>query len=738
MGSPAHGSARAQQRPDTELVVDAVPTLIWSARSDGSAEFFSQRWLDYTGLSLDQALDWGWRVAIHPDDLPRMLAVFEEDVRAGKPVEVEGRFRRHDGEFRRFLFRATPLLDESGMVVRWFGTNTDLEDQKHAEDALRKSEESFRLIVDGIPGLVAIMTPTGEVELANRRVLDYFGKTLDQLKGWLTGEAVHPDDLPGAISAWTRSVESGTPYDMDQRLRGADGAYRWFRGRGMPLRAEDESAVRWYVLLVDIDERKQVEQKLRRSERSLLEAQRLGRSGSWSLDPSSGVVTTSPEMFRAFGVRSGEEWSGADFWFSRIHPEDRQRVRTLFERCLREKTDYEADYRLLLPDGTVKYQHSTGSPVLNQAGEVVEFVGTAIDTTDQVLARTELERAFAEIKILKDQLYKENLALRDEVDRVSMFEEIVGTSPALQGLISRVIKVSETDTTVLITGETGTGKELIARAIHKRSPRSQRAFVSVNCAALAPSLISSELFGHEKGAFTGAMQRRLGRFELAHGGTIFLDEVGELPLDTQVVLLRVLQEREFERVGGKETIQVDVRVIAATNRDLEAAMLKGTFRSDLFYRLSVFPIEVPPLRERRDDVVTLVKYFVDRYARKLGKRFRQIEKRTLELLESYDWPGNIRELQNVVERSVIVSPDDIFRVDGAWLSRRAGRTPAPGSNSRDENPARERQIIEAVLAECRGRISGPHGAAAKLQIPPSTLESKIKRLKISKSHFKLG
>ncbi len=351
-----------------------------------------------------------------------------------------------------------------------------------------------------------------------------------------------------------------------------------------------------------------------------------------------------------------------------------------------------------------------------------------------------LETAFQQIEALKDQLYKENLALRDEVDRVSMFEEIVGTSQALQAVLSRVIKVAPTDSGVLITGETGTGKELIARAIHKRSRRSERAFVSVNCAALAPSLISSELFGHEKGAFTGATQRRPGRFELANAGTIFLDEVGELPADVQVALLRVLQEREFERVGGTVSIKVDVRVIAATNRNLEAAKANGTIRSDLFYRLNVFPIEVPPLRERKDDVLMLLEYFVHRYAKKVGKNFGKINKRTLELFRSYDWPGNIRELQNVVERSVIVSSDGVFGVDEAWLSTNAGQAPwrHPGSENTDGNSSPERQIIEAALAESRGRISGPKGAAAKLQIPPSTLESKLKKFKISKNYFKFG
>ena len=350
----------------------------------------------------------------------------------------------------------------------------------------------------------------------------------------------------------------------------------------------------------------------------------------------------------------------------------------------------------------------------------------------------ELQTAEAEIRTLKDQLYRENLALRDEVDRASMFEEIVGSSKALKTVLSRVGKVAPTDSTVLITGETGTGKELIARAVHKRSQRSGRAFVSVNCGALAPGLISSELFGHEKGAFTGAMQRRLGRFELEDGGTIFLDEVGDLPPDTQVALLRVLQEREFERVGGARPIQINVRVIAATYRDLRAAVANGTFREDLFYRLNVFPIEMPPLRERKDDILMLVEYFVQRYARKVGKNIRTIEKRTLERLRAYDWPGNIRELQNVIERSVILSSGDVFAVDDVWLSTESSegtsRVPAPALAERE--PRTEREIIEAALAASRGRVSGPSGAAAKLQVPPSTLEHKIKVLKIRKSQFK--
>jgi transcriptional regulator with GAF, ATPase, and Fis domain len=358
------------------------------------------------------------------------------------------------------------------------------------------------------------------------------------------------------------------------------------------------------------------------------------------------------------------------------------------------------------------------------------------DGAEHLETRAALESAVEKLELLREQLYRENLVLRDEVDRVSMFEEIVGTSPALQAALSRVVKVAATDSTVLITGETGTGKELVARAIHRRSNRSARTFVSVNCAAIPRDLIASELFGHEKGAFTGATQQRLGRFELANGGTLFLDEVGELPAETQIALLRVLQEHDFERVGGTRRILADVRVIAATNRDLQAAIRAGSFRSDLFYRLYVFPIEIPPLRERGEDIALLVEYFIDRYARKAGKNIRDISKKTLELLQSYPWPGNIRELQNVVERSVLLCETESFSIDKSWLPQQ----PSPaGARDQIQFPlklkAQEKIIIEAALRESCGQVFGPRGAAAKLGVPRSTLESKIRSLKIDKRRF---
>jgi PAS domain S-box-containing protein len=892
-------------------IIDTIPVLAWSARPEGSAEFFNRRWLDYAGLSVEEARDWGWTAAVHPDDLNRLTDYWRSILASGEPGEIEARLRRFDGEYRWFLFRAEPLRDDLGNIIRWYGTNIDIEERKQAEallaaekrtlemiaggarltdvlenlcntidaqagnsisavmltdtDGMRlwpaagprlprgwieaitpatvgpgrgscgsaaflkqrvivsniatdplwvnyrdaalshglraawsqpllsksqqvlgtfgmyyteprtpsetdlrliegaghiaviaiegersqaaltsafeeiaKSEAELRTILDAIPQLIIAIGADGNFLYANQAVREYTGLTREELSE-SHRDVFHPEDTERLNGEREAAISRRVPFQYERRVRRRDGQYRWFLAQYKPLLDERGELIRWYTTGTDIDDRKRAEEKLRRSEWNLLEAQRLGHTGSWSVDIASETVTASPELLRLVGFKPGEDCSSNDFHLNKIHPEDRERVRALFRRSVNERIDFEAHYRMLGDDGAIKYMHSIGHPVLDEAGNVVEFIGAAIDTTEQTQARIALENALSEVKLLRDQLYKENLALRDEVDRVSMFEEILGTSQALQAVVSRVIKVAPTDSSVLITGETGTGKELIARAIHKRSMRSQRAFVSVNCAALAPSLISSELFGHEKGAFTGATQRRLGRFELANGGTIFLDEVGELPTDTQIALLRVLQEREFERVGGAQSIQVDVRVVAATNRDLEAAIANGTFRRDLFYRLNVFPIQMPPLRERKDDILTLLEYFVQRFGRKLGKNFSRIDKRTVELFRCYDWPGNVRELQNVVERSVIVSPDDVFCVDEAWLSTTAakGRPWHDVPESTNGDSGRERQIIETALAESGGRVYGSNGAAAKLRIPPSTLDSKIKKLKIRKKHFKL-
>src|SRR5258707_3330862 len=471
---------------------------------------------------------------------------------------------------------------------------------------------------------------------------------------------------------------------------------------------------------------------LERSEFYLREGERLAHMGSWSLRADGIFDYWSPETFVLFGFDPSEGIPTLPKWLTVLHPDDRDLVAKTLERIFRENVRIDVTYRVDHPKQGKRIMHSTGEPVV-QDGKVTRLIGNTLDITEQENAIRDLKKAFGEIRALKDELYKENIVLRHEIGSTSMFEEVLGTSSALQNVLALAAKVAPTDSTVLIAGETGTGKELIARAIHKRSKRGERSFVGVNCAAIPSSLIMSELFGHEKGAFTGAMQRRLGRFELAEGGTLFLDEVGDLPLETQIALLRVLQEHEFERVGGTEVLRADVRVIAATNRDLHSAIAAGSFRSDLFYRLNVFPIELPPLRERKEDIPILVNYFVNRYAQRAGKKIDTIRKKSIEALQEYSWPGNVRELQNVIERSLIIVDTNEFSVDKNWLSHefRSSRQVAPASRI-----STEQEQIEGALAQTKGKVSGRQGAAAILGIPASTLESRIRSLKINKFQFK--
>jgi PAS domain S-box-containing protein len=540
----------------------------------------------------------------------------------------------------------------------------------------------------------------------------------------ITLQRVHPDDRDFVRRTLDRASETRTDIDLKCRLLMRNGSVKHLHASAR-VGTTSSGDLEFVGALTDITAAKEAEEKSRQDEHEL----RCITDAIPQL-----ILVYSPDGRPVYANRgtleymdlSLEEVQAESFRDRVIHPEDTERFRNVRQNGLPKGVPFETEQRVLGKDGKYRWFLSRYNPLKDEQGRIIRWYATATDIDDR--------------KVAEQRLQNENVALREEVDRVSMFEEIVGASTALNVVLVRVAKVAPTDSTVLITGETGTGKELIARAIHKRSRRARHAFISVNCAALAPSLISSELFGHEKGAFTGATTRRVGRFELANGGTLFLDEVGELPLDTQIALLRVLQERDFERVGGKERIKVDVRIIAATNRDLNAAQADGTFRSDLFYRLHVFPIQVPSLRERREDIAMLLEYFLHRYASQAGKIFKCIDKHTLDLFRDYDWPGNIRELQNVVERSVILSADDVFCVDNSWLpsiprSQSERQTNKDGS---DDDAQHERDVIESALAQSRGRISGPSGAAARLGLPSSTLNSRIEKLKIRKSRFKLG
>ncbi len=714
----------------TELV-DAVPQHIIVLDGEGYRLYANKAVLDYHGFTQQEFLLVDHRECIHPDDLGYYDQLRQSGIASREPWETEVRLHQRDGQYRWFLTRANPLRDDQGRVIRWYLSRTDIEDRKQAEREVQQ-------IVDAVPQHIVVYSADGRRLYPNKVTLDFFDWTVeDFLDDNRVKQILHPEDQDRFFDNKERGIASGAPFDVEVRIQRKDGHYRWFLFLYKPYLNEQREIVRWYATGTDIEDRKQAEKALRRSEGYLAEAQRLSHTGSFAHDPVQGEITYwSEEAYRTFGFDPAKGRVSYQEARRRIHPEDLQKFEEARERGIREKTGAMVDFRVVLPDRSIRYVHCVSRPLLDASSGVVELVGTNMDVTEQYLARSALEKAFEEIKQLKEELYRENLALKEEIDQASLFEEIVGSSEPLRRVLVQVTKVAPTDSTVLISGETGTGKELIARAIHKRSARSSRAFVSVNCAAIPPALIGSELFGHEKGAFTGATQRRLGRFELAEGGTLFLDEVGDLPTETQIALLRVLQERQFERVGGNQPISVNVRIIAATNRELKAAVKAGTFRSDLFYRLNVFPIDVPPLRERREDIPLLVEYLTERYASKAGKKIKNIDKRTLELFVAYEWPGNIRELQNLIERAVILCDSKTLFVDEVWFPRetaQAGeRAKGLGRLSADE----EKQLIESALSESKGRVGGPFGAAKRLGIPRSTLETKIRSLHIEKHHFR--
>jgi len=1010
----------AARRSERELrdVVNTVPAHVWSTSPEGQVDFVNDRWLQFTGLTLDEAVGWKWEAVLHPDDRTRVVADWHTALKNGQSMESEARVRRADGEYCWWFIRNVPLRDETGKIVRWYGTAIDIEDRKRAEQALRKSEERWRSVFENSAIGVALTDLNGRYIATNHVYQTIVGCTEEELRAVNFLDLTHEDYREANWALITELVEGKRrQFQIEKKYRRKDGSLIWV-SNNVSLVPGTERVPRFIMALSeDITHRKRAEEALQRSEAYLAEAQKLTHTGSWVWNVRTDALFWSQEVFRIYdydpekmarptwdffervhpedrpkmerrkkrmastqkewadseidfrivlpdgtikhlhsiahpAIESGDEVFGtvmdvteqwkaraelenafeeikqrtaalrrseaylaeaqklthtgswavrvpqmentqgeagqghevlprfrwnASYWSREmyrifgldpgstppsfkevvrlLHPEDAHYYTPVIEQAIRDRIDFEADYRLLLPNGAARHVHVVGHPVVNASGDVIELVGTVMDVTEQHEARAALQAAFEQIKaeetelrrmtdaiatyiyvfrpdgtalyanqavldytgltleevqredlparifhpedverllekrhealargnpfevekreLGKDGKYRwflvrynplrddqgqiirwyatgtdiedrkqaeerirdENVALREQIDQAFMFEEIVGASPALQTVLSSIVKVAPTDSTVLITGETGTGKELIARAIHKHSQRSGQAFISVNCASIPSSLIASELFGHEKGAFTGAVQRRQGRFELAHSGTIFLDEVGDLPAETQIALLRVLQERQFERVGGNRILSTDVRVIAATNRDLTAAIAAGTFRADLFYRLNVFPIEVPPLRKRKEDIPMLVEYFVKRFAEKAGKQIRKIDTNTLQRCQSYAWPGNIRELQNIVERSVILCSGDTFWIEKAWLTgvqapRQEFAGPLP-----DTLQNQERKIIETALAESRGKVAGPEGAAAKLGIPRSTLDSKIKQLNIKKHKF---
>jgi formate hydrogenlyase transcriptional activator len=589
----------------------------------------------------------------------------------------------------------------------------------------------LRQVIDRIPVLAWCNLPEGPNEFLNKRWHDYTGLSPEQSHGWGWHAAFHPEDLPSLMEKWRQPLITAQPGETEARLRRFDGVYRWFLINVEPLRDTAGRIVRWYGTSTDIDDRKHAEARLRRENAELKKAEE--RIGGQEAELRQ-ILDFTPQMIAVNGPRRErlyancgalaylgttlEQWQHHTIE-SELHPDDVERVHLAASSRQAVASAVELEVRIRKYDGTYRWFLARYIPLCDEAGNQVRWYIACTDIEDR--------------KRAQERLQQENLALREEIDKTLMFEEIVGTSPALKSVLSRISKVARTDATVLISGETGTGKELVARAIHRRSRRAAGAFVAVNCASIAHEQMASELFGHEAAVFPGAAQR-MGRFELAHGGSIFFDEVGELPPEMQAALLRVLQERELRRAGGSESLLVDVRVIAATNRDLQDSASGRVFRRDLFYRLNVFPLQLPALRERAQDIPLLVEYFVQRYARTAGKKFRRVNRRTLQHLQSYPWPGNVRELQNVIERSVIVCDDDEFTVDESWIST-GTVVKAPGALP-VTLAMHEKEIIEEALRASGGRVYGPAGAAARLGMPRSTLESRILVLQIDKNRFR--
>jgi formate hydrogenlyase transcriptional activator len=579
----------------------------------------------------------------------------------------------------------------------------------------------IRLLVDRIPAFTWSAHPDGSVEFVNQRWREYAGLSAEQSQGWGWQTAIHPEDLPSLMERQRELLRSGEPGDIEARMRRYDGVFRWFLIRFEPFRDETGKITMWYGVSTDIEDLKQTEEKLREDERELRQITDAIPQAVVVQDPSGVPIYANQATLDYTGLTADDVFA-PNFRERIFHPEDVERFRNERKAALARGLPFEFEHRALGKNGQYRWFLIQYNPFRNERGQVTRWYATGTDIHDRVRA--------------EERTRNENVALREQIDRDSMFEDIVGSSEALRKVLRQVDKVAASDSTVLLLGETGTGKELIARAIHRRSRRAERAFIGVNCAAIPPSLIASELFGHEKGAFTGATQRRMGRFESANGGTIFLDEVGDLPAEIQIALLRVLQEREIERVGSSRPIPVDVRVVAATHRDLNALVAQGKFRQDLLYRLNVVPIQMPPLRERVADIPLLVEYFVDRFGKRAGKKFRTINKKFLTAFQEYGWPGNVRELQNVIERAVILSEDGTLAVDETWLKREPAQNPVRPRTLDGALLRQEKEMIEAALVESQGRISGPAGAAAKLGLPARTLDSKIKRLKINKYRFK--
>jgi PAS domain S-box-containing protein len=696
-----------------------------------SEEHFRILGVDRDNETPSLALFWS---RVHPQDRPLLEQVVNQAVHEKRDFEHEYRVIVPDGTVKHLYGIGHAVVDGDAALVEFIGTTMDITERKQGEDELRKQKAHFEKLFELAPEAIILRDIENRILRVNRQFTKLFGFSAEETLGRNIHELIVPDDAWEESETFRQALNRGERVDAEVIRRRKDGSRLVVSFVADPV-SVDGSAREIYGIYRDITQRKRAEEALKRSEAYLSEGQRLSHTGSWARCVSSGEVYFSQESFRIFGLDPETTKVTLETVVSRMHPDDRPAFLETIQKAFVDATDYEGDYRILLEDGTIRHVHILGHPVKNATGTVVEFVGTHMDVTEQHLSRKRLEDALVEINSLKEQLFQENVALKQEIDETSMFEEIVGKSSALQKVLKELETVGPTDSTVLIHGETGTGKELIARAIHNLSSRRSKAFVKLNCAAIPTGLLESELFGHEKGAFTGAISQRIGRFELAHQGTVFLDEIGDVPLELQPKLLRVLQEREFERLGSSRTQRTDARLIAATNRDLSAMVEEQKFRADLFYRLNVFPLYLPALRERPEDVPLLVRHFAELFSRRMSKVIQTIPPETMSALMRYHWPGNIRELQNVIERAVILSNHGVLRVSIAELNGKGSIAPTSKEPTvsvhkpiRANVPPLSREQIIQAIQDADGRVGGTDGAAARLGVKRTTLIALMKRL----------
>jgi PAS domain S-box-containing protein len=656
-------------------------------------------------------------------ETPERRAEFvRELIQTGSIRNVETRFRTKSGEMRTLL-SSSELLEISGELCL-IVASSDITERMAAQLAIRESENRFRTLADSSPVLIWVNGLNG-CEFVNRSYLEFVGRSMDEVSSMDWTTAIHPEDVERYVDTYTHAFEKQSYFESQFRFRRADGEYRWFKSVGLPRFTADGKFIGYVGSSLDITDIKNVEEALRESEARFRYMADHAPVMIW-VSGADRKSTYFNKNWLEFTGRTLEEEIN-DGWQKGLHTEDQSSCGQTFESAFENREPFRIEYRLRRSDGVYRWVLDCGAPRFSSDGEFLGFIGSCIDITERKESEEALQKAHHELSELKNELEAENIYLHARLQLGQPFGEIVGQSEAIKYVHFKIGQVAPTDSTVLITGDTGTGKELVARAIHGASKRSTQPLIKVNCAALSPTLIESELFGHEKGAFTGASARKIGRFELADGGTIFLDEIGELPLESQVKLLRVIQEAEIERVGGTKTLKIDVRIIAATNRDLKAEVDKGTFRQDLWYRLNVFPITVPPLSQRREDIPLLIEHFVERSATKFNKTIKSVPAKTMQRLQAYSWPGNIRELANVIERAIIHSQGNVLQL--------ADRFDEP-LNLAVESPLSlekvERDYIIRTLENTGWRIEGPHGAARVLGLNPSTLRTRMAKLQIQR------